>query len=180
MKTRSRFSKLLTASLAVLLLTGMSPADASAAPREAEETEPGSNLFLDKTATLQDDGTYTIQMEAFSTGESTTVMTQTPTDIVLVLDVSGSMEEDFTYVSGQQWTSVKDIIALTAVTVRSPGQRQERREWADIVMSATTAMQAENGILQRYLMISLVKEMMTPGISGVIPILREPRRKWSP
>ena len=89
MKTRSRFSKLLTASLAVLLLTGMSPADASAAPREAEETGPGSNLFLDKTATLQDDGTYTIQMEAFSTGESTTVMTQTPTDIVLVLDVSG-------------------------------------------------------------------------------------------
>ena len=113
MKTRSRFSKLLTASLAVLLLTGMSPADASAAPREAEETEPGSNLFLDKTATLQDDGTYTIQMEAFSTGESTTVMTQTPTDIVLVLDVSGSMEEDFTYVSGQQWTSVKDKVYRT-------------------------------------------------------------------
>ena len=40
-------------------------------------------------------------------------MTQTPTDIVLVLDVSGSMEEDFTYVSGQQWTSVKDTVAST-------------------------------------------------------------------
>ena len=94
MKTRSWFSKFLTASLAVLMLTGMAPADASAATREAEETEPGSNLFMGKTATLQDDGTYTIQLEAFSTGESTTVMTQTPTDIVLVLDVSGSMEEN--------------------------------------------------------------------------------------
>lgn len=111
MKTRSWFSKLLTASLAVLMLTGMAPADASAATREAEETEPGSNLFMGKTATLQDDGTYTIQLEAFSTGESTTVMTQTPTDIVLVLDVSGSMEENFTYVSGQEWTSVTDTVA---------------------------------------------------------------------
>lgn len=111
MKTRSWFSKFLTASLAVLMLTGMAPADASAATREAEETEPGSNLFMGKTATLQDDGTYTIQLEAFSTGESTTVMTQTPTDIVLVLDVSGSMEENFTYVSGQEWTSVTDTVA---------------------------------------------------------------------
>lgn len=113
MKTRSWFSKFLTASLAVLMLTGMAPADASAATREAEETEPGSNLFMGKTATLQDDGTYTIQLEAFSTGESTTVMTQTPTDIVLVLDVSGSMEENFTYVSGQEWTSVTDTVAST-------------------------------------------------------------------
>ena len=113
MKTRGWFSKLLTASLAVLMLTGMSSADASAATREAEETEPGSNLFMGKTATLQDDGTYTIQLEAFSTGESTTVMTQTPTDIVLVLDVSGSMEENFTYVSGQEWTSVTDTVAST-------------------------------------------------------------------
>lgn len=110
MKTRSWFSKFLTASLAVLMLTGMAPADASAATREAEETEPGSNLFMGKTATLQDDGTYTIQLEAFSTGESTTVMTQTPTDIVLVLDVSGSMDDDFTYVSGQEWESVTDRV----------------------------------------------------------------------
>lgn len=113
MKTRGWFSKLLTASLAILMLAGMSPADASAVSREAQETETGSNLFLGKTATLQDDGTYTIQMEAFSTGESTTVMTQTPTDIVLVLDVSGSMDEDFTYVSGQEWTSVTDTVAST-------------------------------------------------------------------
>ena len=66
------------------------------------------DLVLNKTATLENDGTYTIQLEAFSTGEVTTVSTQTPTDIVLVLDVSGSMDENFTYTSGQQWTSVRD------------------------------------------------------------------------
>lgn len=66
------------------------------------------DLVLNKTAKLENDGTYTIQLEAFSTGEVTTVSTQTPTDIVLVLDVSGSMDENFTYTSGQQWTSVRD------------------------------------------------------------------------
>lgn len=70
-------------------------------------SENGS-LELSKTATLEADGTYTIQLEAFSTGENMTLTSQTPTDIVLVLDVSGSMEEDFTYVSGQEWTSVRD------------------------------------------------------------------------
>lgn len=57
---------------------------------------PGDNsgdLVLNKTATLENDGTYSIQLEAFSTGETLTVMKQTPTDIVLVLDVSGSMKE---------------------------------------------------------------------------------------
>lgn len=71
------------------------------------------DLVLNKTATLGNDGTYTIQLEAFSTGEVTTVSTQTPTDIVLVLDVSGSMDENFTYTSGQQWTSVKDKVYKT-------------------------------------------------------------------
>lgn len=71
------------------------------------------NLELSKTATLEDDGTYTINLEAFSTGEVTTVSTQTPTDIVLVLDVSGSMDDNFTYTSGQQWTSVRDKFGTT-------------------------------------------------------------------
>lgn len=71
------------------------------------------DLVMNKTAKLENDGTYTIQLEAFSTGEVTTVSTQTPTDIVLVLDVSGSMDENFTYTSGQQWTSVKDKVYKT-------------------------------------------------------------------
>lgn len=49
-----------------------------------------------KTATLEDDGTYTIDLEAWATGEvKTTTTTKTvgvPCDIVLVLDESGSMD----------------------------------------------------------------------------------------
>ena len=47
------------------------------------------NLFLDKTAELTDDGTYTIDLEAYATGQETTWVK--PADIVLVLDHSGSM-----------------------------------------------------------------------------------------
>ena len=40
------------------------------------------------------DGYYTISLESFATGETTVTETATPVDIVLVLDVSGSMDYD--------------------------------------------------------------------------------------
>lgn len=54
------------------------------------------NLHLDKTAVLQADGTWTITLEAFATGEVKTIVTRQviPTDIILVLDQSGSMQHD--------------------------------------------------------------------------------------
>lgn len=57
-------------------------------------------LILNKTAQLEDDGTYTINLEAYATGkvETTTTTTTTeeivPTDIILVLDQSGSMVQN--------------------------------------------------------------------------------------
>lgn len=52
-------------------------------------------LVMDKTATANDDGSYTIKLEAYSTGTVTSVDTSKPTDIVLVLDQSGSMAAHF-------------------------------------------------------------------------------------
>lgn len=52
-------------------------------------------LVMDKTATANDDGSYTIKMEAYSTGTVTSTDTSKPTDIVLVLDQSGSMAAHF-------------------------------------------------------------------------------------
>ena len=52
------------------------------------------DLVLNKTAKLENDGTYTINLEAWATGETTTVTTTEPLDIVLVLDVSGSMKNE--------------------------------------------------------------------------------------
>ena len=54
---------------------------------------PDPDLHLHKEATLEDDGTYTIQMEMFTHNNPVTTLVDQniPLDIVLVLDQSGSM-----------------------------------------------------------------------------------------
>lgn len=61
--------------------------------RAASNTEDKSGIVLNKTAAANADGTYTITLEAYATGETTTVVSSQPVDIVLVLDVSGSMDD---------------------------------------------------------------------------------------
>lgn len=51
-----------------------------------------SGLVLDKTVTDNGNGTYTVNLEAYTTGTVTVQQTTKPMDIVLVLDQSGSME----------------------------------------------------------------------------------------
>lgn len=83
--------RFLAALLAVVMLIAMVPAKAQAA--EDDTVYESGKLYLDKTATLEDDGTYTIRMEAFATGTpvTTTTITGKPLDVVLVIDQSGSM-----------------------------------------------------------------------------------------
>ena len=91
MKKRNKFISTLAAAAMVAVMAGATlPTTALA---EGSSGASDGSMIVSKTATLEDDGTYTIQLEAFSTGETLTVMKQTPTDIVLVLDVSGSMKE---------------------------------------------------------------------------------------
>lgn len=62
---------------------------------EAQENAPVDNgLELNKTATKNEDGTYTINLEAYTTGTQITTEIAKPTDIILVLDQSGSMSEN--------------------------------------------------------------------------------------
>ena len=68
---------------------------------EKHTTQTGkSGTNLDKTAELQANGTYNIDMSVFTTGTTTTSdstaseMTYADTDYVLVLDMSGSMGDD--------------------------------------------------------------------------------------
>lgn len=62
-------------------------------PEEREEIEQSGGLVLDKNLYLQSDGTYTLKLEAYATGTTTTqtIKNGTPLDIVLVIDQSGSM-----------------------------------------------------------------------------------------
>lgn len=65
------------------------------AVRAASENGTDSGVVLNKSATLVEGG-YTITLEAYATGQSTTTVSTEPVDIVLVLDVSGSMDDSLT------------------------------------------------------------------------------------
>lgn len=67
--------------------------------RALAANDTGSGVQLDKTVSDNQDGTYTVRLEAYATGAQTTVVSTKPCDIVLVLDVSGSMDDDLGSVS---------------------------------------------------------------------------------
>lgn len=62
----------------------------------ATGTQGDSGMVIDKTAQSNGDGSYTITLEAYATGSKITTETKTdvPTDIILVLDQSGSMTKN--------------------------------------------------------------------------------------
>lgn len=81
--------------------------------RAYADNEPDSGMKISKTATANNDGSYTITLEAFATGSKviTEQKTDIPTDIVLVIDQSGSMKGPiggYTYTAyrkGSGWNS---------------------------------------------------------------------------
>ncbi len=79
-------------------VTGVSPLRArSVTPLGLDDSTTGSGngLVTSKTAKANPDGTYTITLEAFATGEVKVSSESKPCDIVLVLDRSTSMKESF-------------------------------------------------------------------------------------
>ena len=67
---------------------------------DTKDNGNGNGVVLNKKADKLDNSTYKITMEAYATGASTTQVSTEPVDIVLVLDVSGSMDdnmESYTY-----------------------------------------------------------------------------------
>lgn len=55
-----------------------------------------NHIAYSKYPTGPEDGIYTIHLETFVTGEKTVTVSSLPADVVLVLDVSGSMEDPYT------------------------------------------------------------------------------------
>ena len=92
-------SFLLSASLLAAAVVPASPITAQGAnplsSSGAAVDEDKDGLAVGKMATAHDDGSYTITMEAFTTGEVKTEVKDVPLDIVLVLDQSGSMAYNF-------------------------------------------------------------------------------------
>ncbi len=83
-----------------------SPYRAARAPSLADTGETQDDgLKLTKTVTPKADGGYTVHLEAYTTGTVTTSTTTKPCDIVLVLDQSGSMADNF---SGEETDNEAD------------------------------------------------------------------------
>lgn len=88
-----------------------SPARAArAAVQAAKDVElsnhavnPVNGLYMNKWITKNEENTadtgYTIHLESYTTGKTTTTYSSKPCDIVLVLDQSGSMDDPFTKVT---------------------------------------------------------------------------------
>ena len=92
-----KIKRIFTAVLSFIMVLTMLPSMVFAAGNSDTSTDGSTvsenGLTLTKTATLENDGTYTINLEAYATGTTTTVTEKsgTPLDIVLVIDQSGSM-----------------------------------------------------------------------------------------
>ena len=95
-KTKKAFRNVLAFLTVLTMMLGMLPTTLLAANTDYSGTAGESGMHLSKTAHLEDDGTYTINLEAYATGKTTTTTTKeaVPLDIVLVLDQSGSMADD--------------------------------------------------------------------------------------
>lgn len=68
-----------------------------------------NGIAFAKRSTINDDGTYTVDLETFVTGEVTQTFESVPVDVVLVLDVSGSMNEAISSVSSYEVADVSSI-----------------------------------------------------------------------
>lgn len=91
-------TKFLALLLTLCLLASAVLPGTFALPVKADESSEKKGMEISKVATDNKDGTYTITLEAYATGEkiSTEVTREVPTDIILVLDQSGSMDYDMT------------------------------------------------------------------------------------
>lgn len=85
MEKRNSLYTLLAVVMVVLMAIVM-PAKTYAAE---DDDDPG--VYVDKQITVQEDGTYILDLEAYATGTVTTTTVIKPCDLVLVLDASSSM-----------------------------------------------------------------------------------------
>ena len=110
MKRRKALSLLLSLAIVLSLVLPVTTAFAADGDTDEGETKT-SGLNINKTAVYDaKTGTYTIMLEAYATGESatTTVKQDVPTDVILLLDTSGSMGSRMSTISYRAYTDTRN------------------------------------------------------------------------
>ena len=104
-----------------------------------ENSDVDNGLELRKSATYnEEDGTYTITMEAWTTGTVTSSTKTVPVDIVLVLDQSGSMAYDFNGNSTNTNTARRQYAMKQAVNNFIASVKEKYTDDADHRMAIVT------------------------------------------
>lgn len=148
MKKKRILSLLLCLSLFCTLIVPASTAYA--------EPPSGSGMQVSKTATRNDDGTYTITLEAYATGSQVTstitedIPTDIPTDIILVLDQSGSMADKMSQFDFRPYTgkSNNDYFYLRHNGAVNPNlyHKLEDGKYATVSVTKTTTYRELNNL----------------------------------
>ncbi len=86
--------RLLALFMAVAMTVSVLPFPAAALSHTINNNQ-SDGIVLAKHAEVQSDGTVNIVIDAYTSGRVTSEASATPTDIVLVLDMSGSMDYDY-------------------------------------------------------------------------------------
>lgn len=81
--------------------------------RESSSAVGESGVHTSKNVVLEDDGTYTINLEAYSTGSTatSTIKRNVPLDVILVMDQSGSLENNLNNVKTAARNFVNAMLA---------------------------------------------------------------------
>lgn len=144
MKKKRILSLLLCLSLFCTLIVPASTAYAD---------QPGdSGMRYSKTAKANDDGTYTITLEAYATGSqvTSTITEDIPTDIILVLDQSGSMADKMSQFDFRPYTgkSNNDYFYLRHNGAVNPNlyHKLEDGKYATVSVTKTTTYRELNNL----------------------------------
>lgn len=110
-KARRLLSWVCVLALCMSLLPVTALATTGSGTQENPVTNTENQVTVNKWVSTDEDGNYRLNMEAYASNEVTSTTTTKPLDIVLVLDVSGSMDErlgegsfQYTPASRNEWT----------------------------------------------------------------------------
>lgn len=112
----------------------------------------GSGMQVSKTATANNDGTYTITLEAYATGSqvTSTITEDIPTDIILVLDQSGSMADKMSQFDFRLYSNKtnNDYYYLRHNGAVNPNlyHKLEEGKYATVSVTKTTAYRELNNL----------------------------------
>ena len=112
-KARRLLSWVCVLALCMSLLPVTALATTGSGTQENPVTNTENQVTVNKWVSTDEDGNYRLNMEAYASNVVTTESKTTPLDIVLVLDQSGSMSEDY---SSHWWSSSKLRMLKEAAT----------------------------------------------------------------